>query len=162
MSRRNFTVAEANALLPHLEEILGRIQELRGLVRGRSDQLKILDVIWGRGVAEPENPDHREFRTHRQEIGQAVREIERLLREEILALGIRFPPGGLDHGLLDFPSVLDGRWVYLCWQLGEPEVEAWHELHAGFAGRNPLTPEEAHRMGRGDPDTLLPESDSGS
>lgn len=148
MRRRVFTVAEANALLPHLEEILKRIQELRGLVGERTDQLKILDVIWGNRVTEPGNPDHREFRQHRRTIGGAVEEIEQLIREEILALGVRFPQGGLEHGLLDFPTLLDGRWVYLCWQLGEAEVIAWHEVDGGVEGRKPLTEDLVQRMGR--------------
>ncbi len=147
MRRRIFTVGEANALLPHLREVLDKIQEFRSLVGERTDQLKILDVIWGRAVAEAENPDNREFRSHRRAIGGAVERIERLIREEILALGVRFPPGGLEHGLLDFPTVLDGRWVFLCWRLGEEELVAWHELGDGFAGRKPLTPELARRMG---------------
>ncbi len=156
MRRRIFTVGEANALLPHLREVLERIRELRGLVGERTDQLKILDVIWGRKVAESQNPDHEEFRKHRKVIGGAVEEIERLIREEILALGVRFPQGGLEYGLLDFPTSLDGRVVYLCWRMGERELEAWHELEDGFAGRHPLTPDLAQRMGRGglpdDPD----------
>jgi hypothetical protein len=160
MRRRIFTVGEANALLPHLRDVLGKIQELRSLVGERTDQLKILDVIWGRKIAEPENPDHREFRTHRRVIGGAVEQIERLIREEILALGVRFPQGGLEHGLLDFPTVLDGRWVYLCWRLGEDELLAWHELDGGFAGRKPLTPELARRMGADGDEGLGDGSDS--
>ncbi len=152
--RRVFTVAEANALLPHLREVLDRIQELRRKVGKGSDQLKILEVIWGGKVADPANPDHQDFRKHRKAIGGAVEEIERLVREEILALGVRFPQGGLEHGLLDFPTILDGRWVYLCWRPEEPELEAWHEVQDGFAGRKTLRPEVARRMGRvesGDP-----------
>jgi hypothetical protein len=147
MKRRVFTVGEANALLPHLREILSRIQALRRVVADRTDQLKILDVIWGRAVAEAENPDHGDFRRHRRVIGGAVEEIEKLIREEILALGVRFPQGGLEHGLLDFPTVLDGRWVYLCWKESEKEILAWHETDGGFAGRKPLTTEVARRMG---------------
>jgi hypothetical protein len=146
--RRVFTVAEANALLPHLREVLGRIQELRRRVGEGSDQLKILEVLWGGKVAEPSNPDHEEFLRHRRAIGGAVQEIEVLVREEILGLGIRFPQGGLEHGLLDFPTILDGRWVYLCWRPEEHELQAWHELNAGFVGRKPLTPALARRMGR--------------
>jgi len=148
MRRRVFTVGEANALLPHLRAVLAQIRELRDVVEGETDQLKILDVIWGRRVADPVNPDHREFRQHRRIIGGAVEEIERLIREEILELGVRFPQGGLEHGLLDFPTQLDGRWVFLCWQAHEPEIQAWHEVEGGFAGRRPLTPELARRMGR--------------
>jgi hypothetical protein len=43
------------------------------------------------------------------------------------------------RGLIDFPSERDGRIVLLCWQLGEPdEIGWWHEIEAGFAGRQPL------------------------
>ncbi|MFO8172808.1 MAG: DUF2203 domain-containing protein [Gemmatimonadota bacterium] len=149
MRRRIFTVGEANALLPHLREVLSRIRALKDVVGDRTDQLKILDVIWGRKLTDPENPDHLDFKRHRRAIGGAVEEIERLIREEILALGVRFPQGGLEHGLLDFPTVLDGRWVYLCWRAEEPEILAWHEVDGGFAGRRPLTPEVARRMGEG-------------
>lgn len=148
MKRRIFKVGEANALLPHLTEVLGRIQDLREVVEERNDQLKILDVIWGKAVAEPENPDHAEYRKHRRAIGRAVKEIERLIREDILEVGVRFPQGGLEHGLLDFPTRLDGRWVFLCWQVGEPEIQAWHEVEGGLAGRKPMTPELARRMGQ--------------
>ncbi len=150
MRRRVFTVGEANALLPHLREVLSQIQALREVVGDRTDKLKILDVLWGRKVADPDNPDHSDFQRHRRVIGGAVEEIERLIREEILALGVRFPQGGLEHGLLDFPSRLDGRWVYLCWQINEAQVLAWHELEGGFAGRQDLTPEVARRMGQED------------
>lgn len=148
MRRRNFTVGEANALLPHLREVLAGIQELRGLVGEHTDQIKILDVIWGRQIQDPGNPDHDGFEAHRKAIGGAVGEIERLIREEILGLGVRFPPGGLEHGLLDFPTRLDGRWVYLCWRLGEEKVSAWHEVADGFLGRKPLTAQLAQRMGK--------------
>ncbi len=44
----------------------------------------------------------------------------------------------LAQGLLDFPSVIDGRTVLLCWKLGEKEIGFWHESEDGFAGRKPL------------------------
>jgi hypothetical protein len=44
----------------------------------------------------------------------------------------------LDRGLVDFPSLRDGEEVYLCWVDGEPAIEYWHELDAGYAGRQPL------------------------
>jgi hypothetical protein len=159
MIRRNFTVGEANALLPHLREVLGRIRELRTLVEKRTDQIKILDVIWGRDIQNPDNPDHETFRAHRKAVGGAVSEIERLIREEILALGIRFPQGGLEHGLLDFPTRLDGRWVFLCWRLGEEELVAWHEVADGFVGRKPLTLQLARRMGKAGSEEAPDDSD---
>ncbi len=44
----------------------------------------------------------------------------------------------LQRGLVDFPALRDGRTVFLCWLLGEPEVAFWHETTTGFAGRKPL------------------------
>jgi Uncharacterized conserved protein (DUF2203) len=44
----------------------------------------------------------------------------------------------LERGLVDFPALMDGREVYLCWLLDEPRVTHWHAVEAGFAGRRPL------------------------
>lgn len=44
----------------------------------------------------------------------------------------------LERGLLDFPSILAGREVFLCWERGEQDVEHWHELDSGYAGREPI------------------------
>jgi hypothetical protein len=44
----------------------------------------------------------------------------------------------LDRGLVDFPALRDEREVYLCWVEGEDEIAFWHELEAGYAGRQPL------------------------
>jgi hypothetical protein len=44
----------------------------------------------------------------------------------------------LERGLVDFPAVMDGREVYLCWLLHEPQVTHWHAIESGFAGRRPL------------------------
>jgi hypothetical protein len=148
---RFFTVEEARALLPRLEDAFERIVELRREIERRTDQLQILDTLWGRKIREAENPDHEEFLTHEAWIRGAFREVERMVEEQILGLGVRFPQGGLEHGLVDFPTRLDGRTVYLCWRLGEPDIVAWHEVDAGFQGRRPLTPGEALRMRRDDP-----------
>ncbi len=56
--------------------------------------------------------------------------------QELRQLGVE-PKSGVE-GLVDFPAMLDGRLVYLCWQYDEPEIQYWHELDAGFADRRPL------------------------
>lgn len=72
------------------------------------------------------------------------REIQRLAREidgytaELNALGVQLKDRRI--GLVDFPSEREGRPVLLCWRLGEPSVQFWHDEHAGYAGRQPLTP----------------------
>lgn len=44
----------------------------------------------------------------------------------------------LDRGLIDFPAILHGKEVFLCWEQAEGQIEFWHELDAGYAGREPL------------------------
>ncbi len=147
MSRRVFTVAEANALIPALEATLAVIRRRGDELRRRYEQVQILDALWGEKLEEPGTPDHEEFVTHRDAIQRLAAEIEDMIETGIRAHGVRFPQGGLEHGLLDFPTTFDGRWVYLCWRVGEPAVQAWHEVDGGFAGRQPLTPAVARRMG---------------
>ena len=80
---------------------------------------------------------------HEEELHQAHGEFEALKERlqgyvhELTALGVELK----DYltGLIDFPARFDGRDVYLCWRLGEPEVAHWHEVDAGFAGRQKLT-----------------------
>ena len=57
----------------------------------------------------------------------------------------------IDRGLIDFPAFHAGREVFLCWERGEPDVEHWHELDAGYAGREPLGegPSSSPRAGHG-------------
>jgi len=149
---RTFTVAEAEALIPRLEETFRRIRGLRDEIERRMDQVQILDVLWADQVEVPANPDHREWIQHRDRVPEAVAEIEALVEEEILGLGVRFPQGGLEAGLVDFPTVFEGRVVYLCWRSGETRIMAWHEVEDGFAGRRPLTEDQSRRMGR-DPES---------
>jgi len=44
----------------------------------------------------------------------------------------------IEDGLADFPALVNGRQVWLCWQLGEDEIHFWHDLTSGFGGRRPL------------------------
>ena len=110
-------------------------------------QLQILDALWGPKLLDGENPDHTEFTEHQAGVDRAVERIQGLVLDEILDRGIRFPPGGLKYGLLDFPTTLDGRCVYLCWKRGESSVDQWHEITGGFSGRRPVTSEQERRMG---------------
>ncbi len=48
----------------------------------------------------------------------------------------------LKRGLVDFPAVIGGKEVLLCWESGEPDIEFWHDLHAGYAGRQRIEEED--------------------
>lgn len=148
MSHRIFTVQEANQLIPRLSEVLDEIQRVRREARDHYEKLQLLDALWGEDVTEEGNPDHGEYRERREAISEAARAIKATVETEIRARGIRFPVGGLEYGLVDFPSSYDGRWIYLCWRKGEPEVHFWHEVDAGYRGRQRITEEQARVMGR--------------
>lgn len=156
MAPRVFTVPQANALIPTMEEILQRIGEHRDEAHRHHERLQLLEVLWGDRLLDPSNPDHREALAHRTALRSAVLAMEREIQQEILGRGVRFPQGGIEHGLMDFPTTWQGRWVLLCWRLGEPRILAWHELDAGYAGRQDLTPRQAQQMGTQPPDPGLP------
>jgi hypothetical protein len=148
MRPKAFTVAEASSLVPVLERVFDRIDRWKEEARRHHDRLQVLEVLWEDRLEDPSNPDHAEAETERTRIALLVREIQDEVQREILARGLRFPPGGLTHGLVDFPTTWQGRWVLLCWRRGEPELVAWHDLDSGFAGRQPITERQRREMGR--------------
>jgi len=130
--RKVFTVEEADKTLPLVRAIVGDIVREYGAVEELRKRLASVT----RDRRRPSNDVYTE------EIAQSQAEMERGearlggLIDELTALGIELK--GPEDGLCDFPSVRDGRPIYLCWRLGEPQVGHWHELDAGVAGRQPL------------------------
>jgi hypothetical protein len=121
---RHFSRAEANALLPQLTELLSRLRDAK-------DQLTDEEAHEALAEAAPANGGGDGGR----QVGVAFLEVRRLL-ETIERSGIVLRD--IDRGLVDFPAVIDGREVYLCWELGEDEVGFWHDMDAGYVGREPL------------------------
>ena len=148
MAHHAFTVDEANEMLPEVRAALSGLHDLREAARGTMDQLAVLDALWGNLVRRRTNPDHQEYAEHRRSLSRCSRSIEELIQRQLVDRDIRFPVGGLENGLVDFPTTLDGRWVYLCWQSPEPEVAFWHEVRGGYAGRRQIAPGETQRFGR--------------
>ncbi|MEJ2503673.1 MAG: DUF2203 domain-containing protein [Gemmatimonadota bacterium] len=64
----------------------------------------------------------------------------RALVQELQDLGCYFK--GFEEGLVDWYSLYAGRPVFLCWKLGEPAIEWWHQVDAGYAGRQPILPSQ--------------------
>ena len=121
---RHFTREEANALLPQLTELLAQLREAR-------DELTDTEAHEALAEAAPTNGGGEEGR----KVGVAFLEVRRLLETvEQAGLVLR----DIDRGLVDFPALIDGREVYLCWELGEDEVGFWHDLEGGYGGREPL------------------------
>ena len=122
-----FTIQEANALLPSVRTILARIQRAhRNLATYRDDARKAADAAeqGGGGIV-----DGVAYASVLTEMTMHMSELE--------GLGVQLKD--FERGLVDFPSLRDGRVVLLCWQMGEgDELEWWHDVDAGFAGRTPL------------------------
>jgi hypothetical protein len=131
--RKLFTVEQANAALPLVRAITADLVKLSREVLERRERLALLSA--GRGAAAND--------PYAQELAQIEEELEKdsdqlqAYVEELRELGVE-PKSG-PEGLIDFPSMMDDRLVFLCWKLGEPEVLHWHELEAGFRGRQSLT-----------------------
>jgi hypothetical protein len=131
---RYFTVDEANALVPALESAFGRILRLRVQLRAAGAELE--------KMGEP--TDHDALRrtdgtpAALAARGKALAMLEMLTEElnGVHELGAQVKD--LDTGLCDFVARRHGRDVLLCWRLGEKHIGFWHELTAGFAGRQPI------------------------
>lgn len=130
--RRVFTIAEANAALPLVKAIVKDLVQLsRDVIerRERFEQLKSRRAAGGHDLYD------QELEQVAEELRQDAEQLQGYVNE-LLDLGVE-PKSG-PEGLVDFPSFMDGRLVYLCWKHGEPEVAHWHELDAGFRGRQPI------------------------
>lgn len=130
--KKHFTVAEANRMLPLVRAIAVDMSETARGILERRERLAPLKFR-GRNHqpdAFSEELQEAEAQLDRDELALVdfVRELEILGVEAKNAV----------EGLIDFPALLEGREVYLCWKLGESEVSHWHELDAGFAGRQTL------------------------
>jgi hypothetical protein len=134
--RKYYTLEEANASLPLLRAILRDITNLAHDLRERYERLTRLQKAEGLDQA------------HEEEVRQLLAEFERgqtKMHEyelELEKLGIELKD--YYSGLVDFRHLKDGREVYLCWRLDEPEVAHWHELDSGFAGRKEVAPPVLH------------------
>ena len=124
-SPRYFTVAEANALLPEVRQIVGNMLKAReAIVAARPDIWPILEKSVSNGGAKKAGELIFQF--------EKVQAAAKLLSE----LGLHLKD--VNTGLVDFLSLREGREVYLCWRFDEPDVAHWHDLEAGFAGRQPI------------------------
>ena len=142
-----FTVESANACLPLVRaitadlvrlsrDLLDRKHRWESLTRGR-------EILAGDVYAE-------ELGQIQQDLARDAQQLQDFERE-LADLGV--VAQSATEGLIDFPALLDGRLVYLCWKHDEPEVLFWHERDAGFAGRQPLTADSLAGHPHGQPDS---------
>ena len=123
-SAKYFTVTEANSALPLVNRIVKDIVEQYRQVMANHAQLQEGDL------PDPERDRLESARS------QATDKLENL-SNELADIGCELKDR--ESGLVDFPARMDRRDVYLCWKLGEEQITQWHEVYAGFSGREPIT-----------------------
>ncbi len=126
---RYFTLAEANALLPELRVKLLRLQAM--LARLREEYSEKQEELFRLSLSNGKLPEW-EPSTIAQELHKAV--------DELHAMGVLLKD--IDEGIVDFPHIMDGREVFLCWKMGEDRIRYYHELDKGFNARRRLQQEE--------------------
>lgn len=126
-----YTVDQANRTLPLVRRIVEDI-----VINHQRWRERILELDLLASSVRADAPDARVTELER-EAQTLARDID-AFEQELARLGIALKDRRL--GLVDFPAELEGRQVWLCWRLGEPAVQYFHELDAGFGGRKPLAP----------------------
>lgn len=127
---RYFTLPEANRTLPLVKRIVADITALYPEWRSLVSQYEVVAAQarpdWG------ESPEQVRLRTEIEAVAKRMQEFLRELEQ----IGCVFK--GFDDGLVDFHGKLDERDIFWCWKQGEDEIRHWHDLEAGFAGRQPI------------------------
>ncbi len=119
---REFTVEQADAMLPELRWLLGEIRDARRVVLAESGPVRRAAASNGGGAAA--------IRVH-EALGAIRRGVEAVAGHGVLLRDA-------DMGLVDFPSRRDGRPAFLCWHMGEERVAHWHGPESSFLSRRPL------------------------
>lgn len=122
---RHYTLDEASAALEWVGDTLERMRAARDRLLDEDAREALADASQGNGGGNPGRAVSEAFLELR-EAAASLRELDIVLRD-------------LDRGLIDFPSLRDGEEVYLCWvESEEDSIGYWHEVDAGYAGRQPL------------------------
>ena len=123
--KKLFTLDEANAFVPQLLDLVPKIQKLSVSLKNNFPDIKNArdKAKWNGG--SDQGVDYL----------NAVLKYNDLMRK-IEEMGCEVK--GIREGLIDFPSLREGREVYLCWRMPEKEILFWHDLNTGFSGRKPI------------------------
>jgi len=130
---RRFTLAEAQRLIPRLDRLLrdaillkAKYEEAERTMRSFSERIMLMGgVVIDRDEAAKAKQRREDAAAHLRTAIEEIQEVGCLIKD-------------LDIGLVDFPTLFHGTEVYLCWRLGESQIEFWHGVDEGFRGRKPI------------------------
>ena len=130
---RTFTLREAQSMLPVLESLLRRSIEAKSQIEETDQELAAVGerIFLSGGMLV----DVAACAARKAQRDKAIQTAKDTL-SEINAIGVQVKD--LDIGLLDFPCLVDGEIVLLCWKMGEPTISHWHGTEEGYAGRKPI------------------------
>jgi hypothetical protein len=138
-----YDIDDVNARIPEVREVLETLRDEREeLVRLRDEALERQSALEA-GVPGGGSTGHEPQGDERDPELRRIRLRMQGLIDQMQAAVIQLDDWGItlrdiQSGLIDFPALVNGRQVWLCWRLGEEDVEWWHELTAGVAGRQRL------------------------
>lgn len=138
MTTKYFTVDQANKTLPLVRRVVVDIMEEYRQWKEHVFRYELQAA--GSQAHKGESPEQM---TLRQQVDDSARKINRYM-SELARIGCMFK--GFEEGLVDFPHHMDGREVYLCWKIGEDQIDHWHDVESGFAGRQEI-PADKRRSG---------------
>ncbi len=124
---KNFSLKEANSILPQIKLIVDEIKDKRK---------RLYDFIENYEEEMESNQDELEIMMIKTEIDALNKEISELI-DIIESFGAVVK--GIDPVLVDFPSYHNDQLIWLCWKEGEDKIEYWHGFNEGFAGRKPVS-----------------------
>jgi len=125
MEKRFFTLEEARETLPVIREWIGNAMRLSNHLRSFGDSVQLLADNASANAGSPAGTTYLQVLLALHGYLAKIQDAGCLVKS-------------VDEGLIDFPHIRDGREVYLCWRYGEDDIEYWHEVDAGFAGRTPI------------------------
>lgn len=130
---RRFTPEEATNMIPRLRRDLERVQHLIGFARAMNREKEMVKAVGYRDDGSLIMlADYQEAQS---KLDESVRELNGII-EAIHSEGVQIKD--LERGLVDFPAIIHGQDVLLCWELGEPAVMYYHDLSSGYMGRRPI------------------------
>lgn len=122
--KKHYTIEEARALLPQLREWLLQLHQLRR-------RMKQTDERIGQMIAEGADAGGSSVNAQIKLLAQVQQLLMEFTRREIQIKD-------LERGLVDFPAIIGGKEVFLCWEQDDEDIEFWHDLDSGYAGRERL------------------------
>lgn len=134
MENKTFTLSEANALLPQLKVDLIRLQALSQQFEDQYVELQSEKKAYKQSSVQPVAIQDPFFEAESQL--EFMRIEADLLIENFKRKGVQLKM--INPGLIDFPAVLNGEDILICWKEGEESIGHYHGLDDGFVGRKPL------------------------